>query len=75
MPRPWCRSSTRKATSASPGSTTSYLPMAIIWLPSSTTSATRSRWSTCVNRWTSLSDSVGIGVKKRKYFDSSETRP
>ena len=58
-----------------PASTTSKRPTAMISPP---TGAPRTppgrRWSTWVNRWTSRSDSVGIGAKKRKYFDSSETR-
>ena len=40
-----------------------------------TTKATRCTWSTWVKRTTSRSESLGIAVKNRKYFDWSETRP
>ncbi|TWH01466.1 hypothetical protein L615_001800000100 [Nocardioides sp. J9] len=65
MPRPWCPSSTRKATSASPSPTASYRPTAIIFSCRITMSATRSTWSTWVNRRTSRSERTGIGEKKR----------
>ena len=47
---------------------------AMIRFFSVTTNATRCTWSTWVNRCTSRSDSRGIAVKNRKYFDWSETR-
>jgi hypothetical protein len=44
-----------------------------ILLATVSTKATRSWWSTWVNRSTSRADSRGIGAKKRMYFDSAET--
>ena len=57
----------------SSGGIRSNRPTAIIRLATVSTNATRSRWSTWVNRSTSRSESRGIGAKKRRYFDSAET--
>ena len=42
--------------------------------PTVATSATRSTWSTVVNRARSASESRGIGAKKRRYVDSGDCR-
>jgi hypothetical protein len=88
MPLPWCASCTRNATSATlprpsgrdasvPGASSGWMvsnrPTAMIFLATVSTNATRSWWSTCVNRLTSRSESLGIGAKNRMYFDSAET--
>ena len=78
MPRPWWASWTRKATSATsplPSLSTirSNRPTAMILRATVSTNATRSLWSTWVNRCTSRSDSRGIGAKNRMYLDSAET--
>ena len=78
MPRPWWASCTRNATSAStrwPGraGSRSKRPTAMIFSATVSTKATRSWWSTWVNRSTSCSESLGIGAKNRKYFDSADT--
>ncbi len=65
IPRPWYASSTTKATSASPasGPSRSYRPIATIRPPTSTTNASRSRWSTVTKRCRSRSGIRGYGEK------------
>jgi hypothetical protein len=45
----------------------------MIFCATVSTNATRSWWSTSVNRLMSRSDRCGIGAKNRMYFDSAET--
>ena len=65
-PAPWRASDTLNATSAARGSMRSYRATAMISSPTSTMKATRSWWSTCVNRDRSRGESCGIAAKKRR---------